>query len=475
MKLKRIITAVVAAALLTVPTMASAKEPSKEYETYNNILDFIEKSYIDETYTKDVVLKNAIDNYLRENPQRMIELLKSTFDELDDYSEFFTFSELQAFMDNVNNVSYGIGVVIQEKDGYVVITECLEDGGAVKAGIQPGDKIIKVDGKDVIGLSMDVVRSYVVGERLTDVTVTVLRADKEYEYKITRDSVKNVTVSSTILDGNIGYISVSTFADTTALEFAEALDKMSESGVKKIMLDLRDNGGGVTDAAINMAKMIVPEGVIITLEHRLEEKSVVYKSDLKETEFEFVVLVNENTASASEILASAIQESGAGVLVGGNTYGKAVAQEVFVLADAYGGVKLTTAHYLTRNGNEINGIGLEPDEFVLNEVRKVDTTKYTPFEYNKKYQIGEKGQSVRAAEERLSKIGYSVGNVDDEYTEETQNAVYRFQEENGLYPYGVLDITTQVKINNVFYEMTELVDKQFDRAYELAGGVTEEK
>lgn len=411
---------------------------------------------------------------MEDNPKRLVELLKSTFDGLDEYSEFFTLEEFQSFIDNVNNVSYGIGVVIQELDGYVTVTSCLDGGGAAAAGMQSGDKIIRVDGKGVVGLSMDAVRSMVVGERYTDVCVAVLRDGKEYEYTITRDSVKNVTVSSAVLEGDIGYIAISTFADTTALEFATVLSSLEDEGVENIILDLRNNGGGVTDAAISIAKMIVPKGVIITLEHRQEEKSTVYMSELEEVNHKFAVLVNENTASAAEILASAMQESGVGVLVGDGTYGKAVAQEAFVLADAYGGVKLTTARYLTRNGNEINKVGITPDVVVLNEKRPVDTSKYTAFEYSEKYKVGDSGQSVRAAEERLSKMGFNVGEVDDEFTAETENAVYRFQEENGLYPYGVLDISTQVKINNIFYNMTELVDKQLDKAYELMGGTLTE-
>lgn len=474
MKLKKVISVILTAAMLSVPSAVLADEPSEEYVTYDNILNFIEQSYIDDSVTKDELLREALSNYLEENPERMVEFLKATFEGLDEYSEFYTLEEFIMFINDVNNISYGLGVVIQEIDGYVTITSCLENGGAIKAGIQPGDKIVKVDGKDVVGLSMDAVRSLVIGERFTEVKVTVLREDKEYEYTVVRDAVKNTTVNYAILEGNIGYISMSTFADTSAEEFAEALAEFDKHSITNIVLDLRNNGGGYTDSAINIAKMIVPEGIIITLEHRMEEKSEVYISELKEPKYKFAVLVNENTASAAEILASSMSESGVATLVGETTYGKAVAQEAFVLPGAYGGVKLTTAHYLTRNGNEINKTGITPDEIVLNERRPVDTSKYTAFDYKQVYRVGDVSQSVKAAEERLDKMGYSVGTIDETFTEETANAIYRFQEETGLYPYGVLDITTQVKINNVFYEKTELVDKQFERAYELMGGVVKE-
>jgi len=474
MKLKKFISAVLVAGMMTAPGVALADEPSEEYVTYDNILNFIEKSYIDENVTKEMLLQEAISNYLEDNPERMVEFLKATFDGLDEYSQFYTMQEFMEFIDGVNNVSYGLGVIIQERDGYVTVNTCIEGGGAIKAGIQPGDKIVKVDGKDVVGLSMEAVRSYVMGERYTEVKVTVLRGNEEIEYTVIRDAVKNDTVNYGILDGNIGYVSIITFADTTAEEFASALELFDSEGVTNIVMDLRNNGGGLTDAAISIAQMIVPKGIIITLEHRMEEKSRVYTSTLENPPYKFAVLVNENTASASEVLASAMGESGIATLVGETTYGKAVAQEAFVLADAYGGVKLTTAHYLTRNGNEINGVGITPDEFILNEKRPVDTSKYTPFDYKQVYSVGMTASAVKAAEERLDKMGYSVGEVDEVFTTETENAIYRFQEETGLYPYGVLDITTQVKINNKFYEMTEVLDKQFDRAYELMGGVIEE-
>lgn len=473
MKLKKIITALLSAAMLLFP-INSLAQPSSEYLTYDNILNFVEKSYIDETVTKEQLLKDALDTYFKEDPSRLTDFLKSTFNSLDEYSSFFTLEEYNEFIDSVNSVEYGIGVLISEKDGYITISSCVEGGGAEKAGVQPGDMIIKVDGNDVRGKSMDAVRALIVGERYTDVKVTFLRNNQELEFTITRDAIKNDTVNYAILQGNIGYIQITTFADTTANEFAKALSEMDNAGVTNIMLDLRNNPGGLTDAAINIARQVVPKGIIITLQHRQEEKSVVYKSDLEKCKYKFAVLVNENTASSSEILASAMSESGAATLIGETTYGKALAQETFVVANANGGIKLTTAHYLTRNGNEINKKGIEPDITVLNIKRPVDNSKYTQFDYKQVCKNGDDMTNVEAAEIRLDKMGYTVGTVDTKFTAETENAVRQFQKEQSMEETGVLDIFTQVRINNVFYNMQEYVDKQFDAAYEFLGGTVEE-
>lgn len=477
-KFNKIAALVLSAVMASAPISVFAqteKVYSDEYQSYETVLNFIEKAYIDDTLTKDEIIKNALDNYFKDNPERLIEFFKATFDGLDEYSQFFTMDEFRAFFDGVNSVQYGIGVVIESKNGYITVSSCVEDGQAANAGVQPGDKIIRVDGVDVVGMSIDKVRSYIVGERYTDVTVTFLRGDSEVEYTITRDAIKNTTVKSAVLKDNIGYIQVTTFAESTAAEFSDALAAMDKENITNIILDLRNNPGGLTSAAIDMAKMIVPKGNIITLEHRQEEKSQVYTSDLENPKYKFAVLINANTASSSEILASAMSESGVATLIGDTSYGKAVAQEAFLVSGGYGGIKLTTAHYLTRNGNSIDGVGLEPDIFVLNEKRPVDTSQYTKFDYQEKCTIGSVSDNVKAAEERLSRLGYAVGDVDDVFTEETQNAVTRFQEDNGLFAYGVLDITTQVKINNVFYDMQEEVDKQFETAYEFFGGKVSEE
>ncbi|MCX7714727.1 MAG: S41 family peptidase [Clostridia bacterium] len=467
MKLKRIIAALIAVVIL-LPTVVSAEE-SDEYKLYDNIVNFIQNSYIDETITKDEIIKNAIDNLVKENPEMLVKLFQATFDGLDQYSEFYTAEEFQAFLENLNKEFCGIGVVIQKQGDYIAISSCTENGPAAKVGVHAHDKIIKVNGEDVVGRKIDDVRSLIVGDKGTSVELTVLRSGQELTFTIVRDEVKINTVDTTILKDNIAYVRISNFAESTDEEFKAALEKLDEQGIVKIIIDMRDNPGGYLTSAVNVAKLIVPKGIITQLKFRQEENNITYMSDLENPKYKLAVLVNSNTASAAEVLAGAIYDSGVGVLIGDTTYGKGVVQDMYRLPTGQA-MKLTTGYYLTRNGTSINGKGIEPNEIVLNSRRPVDNTKYVQFDYKTKYTVGDNGDGVKAAEQRLSLLGYYVGDVDNEFTEDTEDAVKAFQSDSGLFSYGVLDITTQVAINNKFLQMEEVIDNQLKRAYEVLGG-----
>jgi len=438
------------------------------YDYFEKLMTYASELYIDEELTAQELIDSALEKAIEENPEILTELLKSGFESLDEYSEYYTPEEFENYVNNINHVFYGIGVVIQKKGDYVEITSCLEDGSAFAAGIKPGDKIVKVDGQDAVKKSVNEVQLLVTGELDTEVTVTVLRGDKEYTFTLIRRPVSQLTVEYGALKGDIGYIRVINFADKTDDEFIEALTYMDTEGIKNIILDLRDNPGGYLLSAVNVAKLIVPEGIIAKTIYRQEEKNVDFYSELKNPTHKFAVLVNQNTASAAEILAGAMQDSGIGTLIGETTYGKAVIQEMYRLAD--GGFKLTTGYYLTRNGREINKKGIEPDEYVLNTTQWVDMSKYTPFDYKIKWKVGDESDSVKAAKERLRGLGFYFGEINTTFDEELEKAVYDFQESTELYPYGVLDISTQVRIENEFCKTEEIVDRQFEKAYEFFGG-----
>lgn len=240
-----------------------------------------------------------------------------------------------------------------------------------------------------------------------------------------------------------------------------------------IILDLRDNPGGYLNTAVEIGRMVVPQGIIVQTMYRQEENNEIFYSDLEEPDFEFAVLVNGNTASAAEILSAAIQESGVGVLVGETTFGKALIQELIPLGDG-SAFKLTTGKYLTRNGNDINKVGITPDYELANAKQKITTSKYVQFDYKTKWKNGDNGDGVKAAKQRLYLLGYKISSIDSVFNEETANAVLNFQADSGLYPYGVLDITTQVKLENKFAELDETVDMQLIQAYKLFGGNEED-
>ncbi len=448
---------------------AFAEYEEDGYDIFERLSSFAANLYIDETVTTEDVMQEALRAVLADRPELVNELIKAGFQSLDEYSEYYTAEEYELFRKNMEHIVYGIGVIIQQIDDYVTVMSVVPGGGAEGAGVMAGDKISKVNGVDAKNLSVDKVQDMVVGELGTKVTVTFLREGMEFDREIVRQEVRGTTVAGEILEGKIGYIVITNFAENTAAEFSELLWEFDAAGVTDIILDLRNNPGGYLGSAVDIAMQIVPEGVIVSTVYREEINNESFRSNLKEKKYDFCVLINENTASAAEVLASALSESGAGILVGEQSYGKGVIQSMFQMTDGTA-FKVTTGKYFTRNGNDINGGGIEPDEYVENEIRLIDLTRYKTFDYKTKQSVGHTSQNVQAAKERLKILGYYFGNVNDSFDEALAVAITDFQADNELYPYGVLDISTQVKIENTFYKIREEVDSQLIYAYKYFGG-----
>lgn len=502
-KLKKLIAAILASAMLSVPLAASAgsfselaasysadmriedapeaeerdtvQDYSKNYKNYEQLAKYIEEFYINDSITAEEAMKGGISNYVDGDDEKLAALLKAMFQNLDPWSDFFTKSEYENFTNEVNKTFYGIGVQITENDGYVEIAGFSEENSlAESTGFMVGDKFVKVAGVDCTGKSTSEVRSLIIGDLGTTVDVTVLRNGELIDITATRIQVHTATATSTILPGNIGYLRIISFGETTAIEVGEILDSYVSSGVKKFILDLRNNGGGHLDAAVTIAKMLVPKGKIVDVVYRDEKNNMSYYSERTTKDFEMLTLVNGNTASSSEILASAIQDSGAGRLVGETTYGKAVIQKVFPLQNK-NYFKLTIGEYKTRNGRSINYVGLEPDEAVKNYYEPIDSTKYTTFDFSTKSAIGDFGKNVISAKEKLRILGYYNGSADNAvFTAELKDAVKKFQVGHSLASTGVLDIPTQVKIERVFEDIKVEIDAQLETAYEMMGGVKED-
>lgn len=460
----------------TEQSLQSSVQLSNEYMVFDQIAEYVSEHYLNSDLSKSDIMLMGISNYLKDNTEVTVELLKSMLTSLDPYSDFFTAEEYINYLNQINQTFYGIGVYLQENDGYVEITGFIEEGGtAEQAGFMTGDKIVGVDGMNVYGKSLDDIRNMIVGELNTTVQITVLRGSEEIELTGTRVAVNQSTVSGGIMKGNIGYVAIKSFGTKTASEFASIMQLLQESDVKKLILDLRDNPGGIVDAATDIAEMIVPSGDIVKVSYRDSDAVESYKSSVTNAPFNMIVLVNENTASSSEILASAIQDSGAGKLLGTQTYGKAVIQQLYKVGDGRFVLKLTTGQYLTRNGREINEVGLEPDFEVTNYKKNIDTTQYTSLDFQNRYSLGQNNSAVKGAKERLKLLGYYSGNASDTvFDRELQTAVKAFQEEIGLAPSGVLDIATQVKLKEQFEKLETIVDRQLQTAYEKFGGNIED-
>lgn len=447
-------------------------QTSVEYQAFELVAGYIAERYIDDSYTAEDIMMMGISKYLEENGnEAIIQLLKNAVHALDDYSEFFTKDEYKEYMNSINRTFYGLGVTLQQAGEYVEITEFVEEGGlAQKSGFMVGDRFVEVDGTNVVGMSVSEVRNLVIGELGTTVNITVLRNGELVSLIGTRTAVNTATVSGTILDGNIGYIKIVSFANNTASEFKLIADSFKNKGVTKLILDLRDNGGGVVTSAVDVAKELIPKGKIIDVKYRDASMNYTFKSTLDTAPFEIVTLVNENTASSSEILASAIQDSGAGILMGKDTYGKAVIQSPYYLNNGMV-LKLTIGSYVTRNGREINKIGLTPDKTVENGKKKIDTSTYTKFDFLTPISLGGSGQNVTAAKERLSVMNYYSGNLgNDVFNVDLRDAIAKFQKDNSMTDSGILDVPTQIKLKEVFENLDTVVDLQIRQAYKYFGG-----
>ncbi len=470
---KKLICLILAVLMLSTNVFASEDKVVAEYEYMDKLFGFASLLYIDETITKDEILNRAIEKYLEDNPDAMGEIIKNGFSGLDEYSEYYTAEEYKNFVQNMNKTFYGIGVIIQKNGDYIEITSVNEDGSAYGAGILAGDLIKKVDGKDMKGLTIDQVQSAVVGELNTSVEITVLRNGQEYTYTMKRAPVNDATVNHLVIDNNTAYVAITNFAEKTAQEFKSVLKILDGKNITNIILDLRNNPGGYLDSAVEIARMIVPKGIIVKTIYRQSEKGETLYSDLANPKYKFAVLVNENTASASEVLTSAMQESGVATVIGETTYGKAVIQEIFTVR-GYESFKITTGRYLTRNGNEINKKGIEPDDYVVNTTEVIDVSKYPLINYKEETEIGDISENIKTIKERLNIIGYYISEIDDKFTYDLEAAVLDFQIDKNLEPTGVLDTITMVQIENAFADCEVMVDSQLYKAYEYFGGTEEE-
>ncbi|MBQ2663006.1 MAG: S41 family peptidase [Clostridia bacterium] len=477
MNMKKIAAFLTAAALLLQVNAFAAKQTSTpaeaeysgEYQAFDQISDYISELYIDD-YSKSEIMAKGLSKYLDGNDPVLVELLKATLESLDDYSEFYTEEEYKEYIEDLNHIYYGIGVVMRrQEDGTVGIVDFAEGSdNAQKAGFKIGDVFSKINGEDVTGMGVDEIRERVVGEEGTTVDITVLRDGKEIELNAERVAVNGFSVNYYMLRDNIGYIRIISFSTETAAEFEKALQYMRDNNAKKIILDLRNNGGGLISSAVDVAKAIVPKGKIADLKCRDSRYDATYSSTLNKKEFDFAVLVNEGTASASELLAGALQDSKAGTLIGTTTYGKAVFQNSFSLKN--GAVfKLTVGEYLTRNGRKINKIGLTPDLVVENEITKLDTSKMKQFNFTPS-SLGERCDNARAAKERLNYLGFFGGEINDVYDYDLFEAIKAFQSANNIFSYGVLDATTQRRIDEASADLDVMNDHQIDAAFVQLGG-----
>lgn len=281
----------------------------------------------------------------------------------DPYSVYYTADEYKDMQINTSGNYYGIGAALSQdaKTKEVTISKVYEGTPAEEAGLKDGDQIIKVNDTESTSKELSALVQEIRGEEGTKVHLQVYRAsnNKTFEIDVERKNVELPSITSKMLDGGIGYIQISEFQSKTDEQFKSALADLKKQGMKSLIVDVRSNPGGLINAASNILDQILPEGTVVYTEDKYGKRED-YTSDSNCLDCPIAVLVNENSASASEIFAGAIKDYNYGTLIGTKTFGKGIVQTVFPLEDG-DAVKITTAKYYTPKGNYIHGVGIEPD------------------------------------------------------------------------------------------------------------------
>ena len=320
------------------------KELDKSYGKYYEIMKLIGEDPLAETDPQEL------------SDAELKEIVASIGDP---YAEYYTKEEYEELQKRYMGDYVGIGIGIVEQDGEIVIMSVFEGTPAEAGGILPEDVILKVDGTEPA--TVDEAVSMISGEAGTEVTVTIKRGDEILDFTLKRAKIDTDSVGYTTLEGypEIGYITITSFVNGTEDEFKAAVKDLQSKGCDKFIIDLRDNGGGLTDESLEIADYLLPACRIMS-ENTKDGAETVYNSDASSADLDMVILVNGNTASASEILTAALQDNKAGIVIGTVTFGKGVTQLVHQFDDGTA-VKLTTTEYFRPNGGTVQGVGITPD------------------------------------------------------------------------------------------------------------------
>ncbi len=334
---------------MKITSSSTATDLEKSIAKFKKIIDEYYLGDVDEEKLKEGALKGYIEAIG------------------DEYTEYYTKEEMDSFEEDTlgNFTGIGIYMVKDTENNVIKVLTPIDGTPAYNAGIQPGDIISKVDGVEYTGEQMTEAANKIKGEVGTTVKLGIIRGTENLELEIKRENIKINHVEGKTLDNNIGYLKLSTFDEGCADEFKQKYDELNANkNIKALVVDLRNNGGGLVEEALNIADYFTDKDskLLITVDKK-EKEEIRKAKQSKYINVPVVVLINENTASASEILAGALRDNGIAKIVGTKSYGKGVIQEVLTLQDGTG-IKITTNEYFTPNKTKINKVGIEPDETV---------------------------------------------------------------------------------------------------------------
>jgi carboxyl-terminal processing protease len=432
----------------------------EEDEFYNQQRDEFSKLYtaydtLKENYYKeldeDALVNGAING--------MLEALD------DPYSDYMNVEEATGFHNSISSSFEGIGAEIQEKDGHIAIVSPIKGSPAEKAGLKPNDVILTVDNKSLQGMSTTEAVLLIRGKKGTKVELTIQRpgVDEPITVPITRDTIPLQTVYGELLEDGIAKVSITSFSENTSKELVENLNSLKKEGMKGLILDLRQNPGGLLDEAVRISSLFVPEGkILFKVEDRNGSVKEYKSNNSNNSDLPLVVIIDKGSASASEILAAAVKESAQVPLVGEKSFGKGTVQTAQDLQDG-SNMKYTTAKWLTPNGNWIHQKGIEPDF-------KVALPKYASLTYidpDKELSLSMSSTEINTAEQMLEALEYHPGKIDSLFDEQMREAVIQFQKDNKLETNGILKGESTIKLMERIREKLETDDPQLKKAIEV--------
>ncbi|WP_226666674.1 S41 family peptidase [Metabacillus litoralis] len=424
-------------------TLLKEDDPfSKLKSTYN---------LLQENYYQDVETEKLVEGAIK----GMVESLE------DPYSVYMDIEEAKSFNENISSTFEGIGAEIQENDGSIIIVSPIKGSPAEEVGLKPKDVITKVDDKSVEGFSVTEAVMLIRGEKGSEVNLTVQRPGVgNLNFTITRDTIPIETVYSEVVEDNIGKIQITKFSESTSEELAKALSELQDKNVKGLIIDLRQNPGGLMDQAIAMSDIFVEKGKnLLQVEYNNGNKDVYKAQNDVVIDLPITVLIDGGTASAGEIMAAALNQSAGIPLVGEKTFGKGTVQSAEGFKDN-SSVKYTTAKWLTPDGSWIHDKGIEPTV-------KVVLPEYANLPYINPDNVLKQGDAtpeVNAAQQMLKALGYNDVSVNGFFDEKTLKVVQQFQKDQGLDVDGKISEGTTIKLIELLQTKIKENDTQLDKA-----------
>lgn len=478
------VASIVVVALLSVGLTLLASNafgPSASLEESSSSGSAIESSSSEPTtsntsgidYTKFETVYNALmTQYYQEiDGQQLMEGALSGMTKAvgDPYTDYLNISDSAQLNENIDASFEGIGAEVQKQGDYIMIVSPIAGSPAEKAGLLPNDIILKVDDKELTGLSLNEAVSFIRGEKGTEAVLTIQRGDNTFEITVTRDTIPVETVVYNLdeEDPTVGYIAITNFSTPTYDELVAAIEDLRSQGATSFVMDVRQNPGGLLQSAIDISNMFLEDGdIIVQTEERGQSAVPVAANDAAQGDFQVtepvVLLVDGGSASASEILAGALRQSADIPIVGSTTFGKGTVQSVLPFEDN-SELKITIGKWLTPNGDWIHEKGIEPDK----AVELPDYTQLLIINSSATYQAGDVSEDVKNIEKVIDALGYDVGAVDGNYDETTAQAVKSFQVDQNLTEDGIVTDKTAIALITELRNLIEENDTQYEEAVKV--------